>query len=197
MPCGYHTSHQARGLLLTLARTIRAGTAIAPSEVSYPITIGAFDGNSAPPSASPTQATRYPSWYGSGARSVTGCRQRPIAVAALERPLAADSMLPLPTCSRLMRRGRRSMASIVRLHAILLVDAMPWLPSVVGRSSTRQRSSPCLADRAAVPQISSDFRTVSPRPVAPLIVVPTTAGTGSEASPDAGVHPDALAKQIS
>ena len=27
--------------------------------------------------------------------------------------------------------------------------------------------------------------------VAPLVVLPTTAGTGSEASPDAGVHPDA------
>jgi alcohol dehydrogenase class IV len=30
--------------------------------------------------------------------------------------------------------------------------------------------------------------------VAPLIVVPTTAGTGSEASPDAGIHPDAATR---
>jgi len=28
------------------------------------------------------------------------------------------------------------------------------------------------------------------RPAAPLVAVPTTAGTGSEASPDAGIHPD-------
>jgi len=32
------------------------------------------------------------------------------------------------------------------------------------------------------------------RPTAPLIVVPTTSGTGSEASPDAGVHPDSSSR---
>jgi alcohol dehydrogenase class IV len=30
-----------------------------------------------------------------------------------------------------------------------------------------------------------------PRRCAPLVVIPTTSGTGSEASPDAGIHPDA------
>ncbi|WP_315718689.1 MULTISPECIES: iron-containing alcohol dehydrogenase [unclassified Bradyrhizobium] len=33
--------------------------------------------------------------------------------------------------------------------------------------------------------------TARPRRCAPLAVLPTTAGTGSEASPDAGIHPDA------
>ena len=32
------------------------------------------------------------------------------------------------------------------------------------------------------------------RPTAPLIVIPTTSGTGSEASPDAGVHPDSSSR---
>ena len=32
------------------------------------------------------------------------------------------------------------------------------------------------------------------RPTAPLIVIPTTSGTGSEASPDAGVHPDSASR---
>ena len=33
-------------------------------------------------------------------------------------------------------------------------------------------------------------------PSAPLIVIPTTAGTGSEASPSAGIHPDALSASV-
>lgn len=35
-----------------------------------------------------------------------------------------------------------------------------------------------------------------PSPVAPLIVIPTTAGTGSEASPDAGIHPDSKSASV-
>ena len=33
-------------------------------------------------------------------------------------------------------------------------------------------------------------------PSAPLIVIPTTAGTGSEASPSAGIHPDAVSPSV-
>ncbi|MEO6624534.1 MAG: iron-containing alcohol dehydrogenase [Burkholderiaceae bacterium] len=33
-------------------------------------------------------------------------------------------------------------------------------------------------------------------PAAPLIVIPTTAGTGSEASPSAGIHPDAVSPSV-
>ncbi len=33
-------------------------------------------------------------------------------------------------------------------------------------------------------------------PTAPLVVIPTTAGTGSEASPSAGVHPDAVSATV-
>lgn len=33
-------------------------------------------------------------------------------------------------------------------------------------------------------------------PTAPLIVIPTTAGTGSEASPSAGIHPDAVSPSV-
>jgi 4-hydroxybutyrate dehydrogenase len=33
-------------------------------------------------------------------------------------------------------------------------------------------------------------------PAAPLVVVPTTAGTGSEASPSAGIHPDAVTSSL-
>lgn len=33
-------------------------------------------------------------------------------------------------------------------------------------------------------------------PAAPLIVIPTTAGTGSEASPSAGIHPDAFSASV-
>ena len=47
---------------------------------------------------------------------------------------------------------------------------------------------------AAHPGQASDYVGHSDRvtaATAPLIVIPTTAGTGSEASPDAGIHPDA------
>lgn len=33
-------------------------------------------------------------------------------------------------------------------------------------------------------------------PAAPLVVIPTTAGTGSEASPSAGIHPDAVTASV-
>ena len=33
-------------------------------------------------------------------------------------------------------------------------------------------------------------------PTAPLVVIPTTAGTGSEASPSAGIHPDAVTASV-
>ena len=39
-------------------------------------------------------------------------------------------------------------------------------------------------------------RNVVHGPAAPLIVIPTTAGTGSEASPSAGLHPDAVTASV-
>jgi alcohol dehydrogenase class IV len=39
-------------------------------------------------------------------------------------------------------------------------------------------------------------RNVAHGPAAPLIVIPTTAGTGSEASPSAGIHPDAVTASV-
>lgn len=46
-----------------------------------------------------------------------------------------------------------------------------------------------IADYAGVPNVRHG-------PAAPLIVVPTTAGTGSEASPSAGIHPDAVTASV-
>ncbi|MES2258052.1 MAG: iron-containing alcohol dehydrogenase [Pseudomonadota bacterium] len=45
------------------------------------------------------------------------------------------------------------------------------------------------ADYAGVPGVAHG-------PAAPLVVVPTTAGTGSEASPSAGIHPDAVTASV-
>ena len=39
-------------------------------------------------------------------------------------------------------------------------------------------------------------RDVRHGPAAPLVVIPTTAGTGSEASPSAGIHPDAVTASV-
>ena len=46
-----------------------------------------------------------------------------------------------------------------------------------------------VADYAGVPNAKHG-------PGAPLIVIPTTAGTGSEASPSAGIHPDAVSPSV-
>ena len=46
-----------------------------------------------------------------------------------------------------------------------------------------------VADYAGVPNVRC-------RAAAPLIVIPTTAGTGSEASPSAGIHPDAVTASV-
>ena len=46
-----------------------------------------------------------------------------------------------------------------------------------------------VADYAGVPNAAHG-------PAAPLIVIPTTAGTGSEASPSAGIHPDATMPSV-
>ena len=46
-----------------------------------------------------------------------------------------------------------------------------------------------VADYAGVPNVRHG-------PSAPLVVIPTTAGTGSEASPSAGIHPDAVTASV-
>ena len=46
-----------------------------------------------------------------------------------------------------------------------------------------------VADYAGVPNVRHG-------PAAPLVVIPTTAGTGSEASPSAGIHPDAVTASV-
>lgn len=49
--------------------------------------------------------------------------------------------------------------------------------------------SGCVADYAGV-------RNVRHSPAAPLVAIPTTAGTGSEASASAGIHPDAVTASV-
>lgn len=62
-----------------------------------------------------------------------------------------------------------------------VIDTAKVLAATLGRQSTAE----FFAEGAKVDA-----------PIAPLIAVPTTAGTGSEASPDAGIHPDAMSASV-
>ena len=131
-----------------------------------------------------------------------------LAALGLSRPL-------LMTDAGLVKCGVFDMVAAELADAVKYAqsDAVPENPTYEGvdRAAADYRTQQCdgvvaigggsvidtaklTAVLAAHPGQASDYVGHSDRvtaATAPLIVIPTTAGTGSEASPDAGIHPDA------
>ena len=116
---------------------------------------------------------------GLAARAVAACGNAAAPVlfdGVTENPLFADvdggTMLYLQQgCDGVVALGGGSVIDTAKLVALLATN---------GGS---------VADYAGVPNAAHG-------PAAPLIVIPTTAGTGSEASPSAGIHPDATTPSV-
>lgn len=116
---------------------------------------------------------------GLAARAVAACGDAAAPVlfdGVTENPLFADvdggsALYRQHGCDGVVALGGGSVIDTAKLIALL---------------ATNQGS---VADYAGVPHAAHG-------PAAPLIVIPTTAGTGSEASPSAGIHPDATTPSV-
>ncbi|WP_286510676.1 iron-containing alcohol dehydrogenase [Variovorax davisae] len=116
---------------------------------------------------------------GIAARAVDACRDAasmPVFDGVTENPLFADvdsgaAFYRQHRCDGVVALGGGSVIDTAKIIALLATNQ--------GRA----------ADYLGV-------RNVAHRAAAPLLVVPTTAGTGSEASPSAGIHPDAATASV-
>ncbi|CAN5800931.1 iron-containing alcohol dehydrogenase [soil metagenome] len=112
-------------------------------------------------------------------RAVSACGEGSVPVVfadVTENPLFAD----VDRGAALYRE--RSCDGVIALGGGSVIDTA----KVIALLATNAGSAASYVGVPGVPHVAS----------APLIVIPTTAGTGSEASPSAGIHPDAATSSV-